>query len=359
MRGLTPVTTIYTDGACSGNPGPGGWAWAIPGGAWAAGHDPATTNQRMELQAALAALQAVSGPVEIVSDSTYVVHCFRDHWYEGWKKRGWKNSQRQPVANRDLWEPLVDEVLARGDVSFRWVKGHSGDPQNDLVDGLAVRAAQTQESASGTEPPDVSALSPDDVGRPARATAPGDRAPGPHRTNQQYRPDAHAVVVVGHQPPELGGYDENEVGARVRRKLLEILDAKRQQFGEIVVLSGLRLGAETLGAEAARLAKIPYVAVLPFPDPDARWPDAARRRYRELLGDAAHVVTLERKVPATVGDVAGALRRRDAWLARTAQEAVLVWDREDRRIAALHDLLVQQLGDDVWVIEPPRLPGRS
>jgi ribonuclease HI len=98
----------------------------------------------MELTAVLEALRdhAGEGPVEIVSDSTYVVNCFRDRWYEGWFRRGWKNSQRQPVANRDLWEPLLAIVLADGsEVTFSWVKGHSGDEMNELVDTLATDAA--------------------------------------------------------------------------------------------------------------------------------------------------------------------------------------------------------------------------
>ena len=74
-----------------------------------------------------------------MSDSTYVVNCFRDRWWEGWQRNGWRNSKRQPVANRDLWEPLVDLVNERGDVTFRWVKGHSGDPMNDLVDAAGGR----------------------------------------------------------------------------------------------------------------------------------------------------------------------------------------------------------------------------
>ncbi|HJR23947.1 MAG TPA: ribonuclease H [Acidimicrobiales bacterium] len=142
-------TTAYTDGACSGNPGPGGWAWAIPEGAYAAGAEPHTTNQRMELTAALEAVRSISGPLEIVSDSTYVVNCFRDRWWEGWLRRGWVNSAKKPVANRDLWEPLVTIVNERGDVSFRWVKGHGDDPMNDLVDRLAVEAALTQRAQTG------------------------------------------------------------------------------------------------------------------------------------------------------------------------------------------------------------------
>ncbi len=136
---------VFTDGACSGNPGPGGWAWAVaptgtPSGSGGAAR---TTNQRMEVQAVLEALRALprDRAVVVTSDSTYVVHCFRDRWWEGWIKRGWKNAAKQPVANRDLWEPLIDLVLERGNVSFRWVKGHSGDPMNDLVDRLAVAAS--------------------------------------------------------------------------------------------------------------------------------------------------------------------------------------------------------------------------
>jgi ribonuclease HI len=133
---------VWTDGACSGNPGPGGWAWATQDGRQASGGAAATTNQRMEIQAALEAVKALDGPLTVVSDSTYVVNCFRDTWWKGWLARGWVNSAKKPVANRDLWEPLIILVRDRGDVSFRWVKGHSGDPMNDLVDQLAVEAGR-------------------------------------------------------------------------------------------------------------------------------------------------------------------------------------------------------------------------
>jgi ribonuclease HI len=138
------VTVVYTDGACQGNPGPGGWAWAVSPAGERCGSGGArhSTNQRMEVQAVLEALRVIEGPVEIVSDSTYVVNCFRDYWWRGWLARGWKNSQKQPVANRDLWEPLIDLVRTRGDVTFTWVKGHSGNRMNDLVDALAVAAAK-------------------------------------------------------------------------------------------------------------------------------------------------------------------------------------------------------------------------
>ena len=144
-----PPTLVYTDGACLGNPGPGGWAWATLEGRFASGHAALTTNQRMEITAALEAVRANPGPLEVVSDSIYVVNCFRDRWWEGWIRRGWKNAARKPVANRDLWEPLVELVRGRGDVIFRWVKGHSNDVMNDAVDRLAVEAARTQRSRSG------------------------------------------------------------------------------------------------------------------------------------------------------------------------------------------------------------------
>jgi len=134
---------VYTDGACSGNPGPGGWGWAVApdGSPSGAGGDPRTTNQRMEITAVLEALRTLGGdgPVVVVSDSTYVVNCFRDRWYVRWEANGWRNAKKQPVANADLWRPLV-ELVRNGDVSFRWVKGHSGDRLNDLVDQLAVAA---------------------------------------------------------------------------------------------------------------------------------------------------------------------------------------------------------------------------
>lgn len=139
------VKTVYTDGACSGNPGPGGWAWASLDDEWASGAENPSTNQRMEVMAVLRALEAFEGPVTIVSDSTYVVNCFRDRWWDGWMKRGWLNAAKKPVANRDLWQPLIELYLSRREeISFKWVKGHSGDKMNDKVDQLAVEASLRQ-----------------------------------------------------------------------------------------------------------------------------------------------------------------------------------------------------------------------
>ncbi|MEI5675931.1 MULTISPECIES: ribonuclease H family protein [unclassified Nocardioides] len=144
---------VFTDGACAGNPGPGGWAWALDEAVWASGAEAPSTNQRMEVMAAYQAVRSLDGPLLVVSDSTYVVNCFRDAWWKGWRSRGWTNSARQPVANRDLWEPFVDLVEARGDVAFQWVKGHSGNRMNDLVDRLAVAAAKDGGSTGRSEAP--------------------------------------------------------------------------------------------------------------------------------------------------------------------------------------------------------------
>lgn len=172
------TTLVFTDGACRGNPGPGGWAWAVDDEHYGAGHDPHTTNQRMEIMAAWQAVRSLAGPVEVRSDSTYVVNCFNQQWWKGWLARGWRNSQRQAVANRDLWEPFIELVRGRDDVTFSWVKGHSGDPMNDLVDRLAVEAAAQQASSRGPgagPDPDVS----DD------ATTRSLESPPPVRTQQQ------------------------------------------------------------------------------------------------------------------------------------------------------------------------------
>jgi ribonuclease HI len=118
----------------------------VPDGPYASGADPATTNQRMEVTGALEALRFwVAQPtseINVVSDSTYVVNCFKNRWWQGWQRRNWRNSQNKPVANRDLWEPLIDLALAsEAHVTWRWVKGHSGDRWNDRVDELATLAA--------------------------------------------------------------------------------------------------------------------------------------------------------------------------------------------------------------------------
>ena len=138
------LVTIYSDGACSGNPGPGGWAAIVIDGEEErelSGAEAMTTNQRMEIRGALEGLRSLEGSrhVAVHSDSAYVVNCFRDRWFERWLQNGWKNSQKKPVENRDLWEALIAEVQ-RHRVSWHKVAGHSGHPLNDRADRLAVAA---------------------------------------------------------------------------------------------------------------------------------------------------------------------------------------------------------------------------
>jgi ribonuclease HI len=154
MESAENETVVYTDGSCLGNPGRGGWAWAVPDGPFASGAERSSTNQRMEVTAVLEALRALEGPLHVKSDSTYVVNCFRDRWWQGWIRRGWRNSAGKPVANRDLWEPVLELALeSERPVRFSWVKGHSGDEMNDRVDLLAVEAAAAQHGVSGEKFP--------------------------------------------------------------------------------------------------------------------------------------------------------------------------------------------------------------
>jgi ribonuclease HI len=190
------ATIVHTDGACVGNPGPGGWAWAVHGVGFASGAQPQTTNQPMELTAVLEAVHANPGELLVISDSTYVVNCFRQGWHETWRRNGWKNTKREPVANRDLWQPLVEAYPARdGRIGLEWVKGHSNDPLNDVVDRLATEAARTQTGRSGTWPPTG-------LGEPDR--------PGPEPTPNVRGQLAHIpgwrVIALGLRPPALGGY---------------------------------------------------------------------------------------------------------------------------------------------------------
>ena len=143
--------TIYTDGACSGNPGPGGWGAHLIYGTPPdtvtrdlQGAEPETTNNRMELTAAAEALEALREPcrVRLHSDSAYVINAFNDRWIDGWQRRGWKKADKSPVLNRDLWERLIAQS-ERHEVTWVKVKGHAGVPLNEHVDGLAVGAMRT------------------------------------------------------------------------------------------------------------------------------------------------------------------------------------------------------------------------
>lgn len=241
------ATVVFTDGACSGNPGPGGWGWVTKDGQEGSGGADQTTNQRMELQAVLEALQVLSGPVEVWSDSTYVVNCFKDRWYEGWLKRGWRNANKKPVANQDLWEPLIDLYLERStEIDFHWVKGHSGNEMNERADQLAVAAStakkeETAKAASKAEQNTYQAID---------ATWPVGRA----------------VWVVG----------TTTLDAEQRKALLTSvsgLDPSRD-----VLVSGLRKGTELEAAEAALSRQVPLAVVLPFEDPAGGWAVADHQR---------------------------------------------------------------------------------
>ncbi|MDF2900695.1 MAG: rnhA [Phenylobacterium sp.] len=139
---MTPQVVIYSDGACSGNPGPGGWGAVMISGEHVrdiCGGEPATTNNRMELMAAIQALEALKKPckVELHTDSTYVMKGISE-WIHGWKKRGWLTADKKPVKNDDLWRRL-DVARSKHDVTWKWVKGHSGHELNERADALARR----------------------------------------------------------------------------------------------------------------------------------------------------------------------------------------------------------------------------
>ena len=143
---------LYTDGACSGNPGAGGWgAILIFNGIERelSGGEAYTTNNRMELMAVIVGLEALTKPceVEIISDSKYVTDAFNQHWIEGWLKRGWKTSAKQEVKNIDLWQRLLRAKQAHK-VTFTWVKGHAGHPENERCDMLATAAADCPDKDS-------------------------------------------------------------------------------------------------------------------------------------------------------------------------------------------------------------------
>lgn len=156
---IKPKVKIYTDGACKGNPGPGGWAAVIIfegkeeqrlcGGA------ADTTNNRMELMAVINALNALKGPhiVELYSDSQYIVNAFTKNWLRSWKRNGWARSQG-PLANKDLWQTL-DKITQKHSIAWNWVKGHNGNTYNEICDTLATGQASKYEQGipSGEDEP--------------------------------------------------------------------------------------------------------------------------------------------------------------------------------------------------------------
>lgn len=137
---------VFTDGACQGNPGPGGWGAILRYNGVEkelSGGDPETTNNRMELMAVISALEALKEPCEVTlcSDSQYVCNAISKGWARSWKKNGWRRGNKEPALNPDLWELLLQQ-LDRHHVTVNWVKGHAGHPENERCDRLAVAAAE-------------------------------------------------------------------------------------------------------------------------------------------------------------------------------------------------------------------------
>lgn len=137
---------IFTDGACSGNPGPGGWGAILRYGEAErelAGGEAETTNNRMEMTAVIRALEQLKEPCHVVltSDSKYVLDALEKGWAAGWKKRGWTKSDRKPALNADLWEQMLALVAAHK-MEYRWIRGHAGHPENERCDAMAVEQAQ-------------------------------------------------------------------------------------------------------------------------------------------------------------------------------------------------------------------------
>lgn len=303
-------TDVYTDGACKGNPGPGGWAWVVPDGPFGNGGAEQTTNQRMELEAVLRAVESIEGSLCIHSDSTYVVNCFEDRWFDGWLARGWKNSQKKPVANRDLWEPLIGLYLARtaaGDeITFVWVKGHAGHEWNERADALAVEAAEAAKA-----------------GVAERAVAPAVVEPAPW-------PVERAIWVTGVRDLD----DDQRAGLA---RAIDGLDAGRD-----LLVTGLRRGAELEAAELARSRRIELAVVLPFADPAARWPQRDRDRFESIRSSASYEVVLE-------GDAAApgtAVAQRNEWVLPNVIGVIVVGDQAavDQAEAAGHSVVTVDAG---------------
>lgn len=142
---------IFTDGACSGNPGPGGWGAILQYGSHEkelSGGEAQTTNNRMELTAVIEALSILKEPceIELCSDSKYVIDSIEKGWVYGWKKNGWVKSNKEPALNVDLWERLLP-LLKSHQLTFKWIKGHAGHPENERCDRLAVSYYQQLQNA--------------------------------------------------------------------------------------------------------------------------------------------------------------------------------------------------------------------
>ena len=318
-------TIVYTDGACSREPRPGGWAWAVPDGAVrqrgrGPHHQPAHGDQ--------AALEALRTPrrARSRSSATRPTSSTASATGGAWagRPRGWKNSQKKPVANRDLWEPLIELVLERGRRHVPLGEGpqRRRDERPGRPAGRRGRRAPSR-AASGDRPPEE--LGPaadlaDRRGAPRGAGADGRRA----------RP-ATASSSSGHRPPELGGYDA-EPGRRAPCARRLARDPRGQGPAPRRPRGAHRPAARGRAARRPRRrssAGVPFVAVLPYPEPERPWPSESQARFRGWSPQARTVVA-RAEARRHQADVRRALARRDAWLTRDADEAVVVWDGDDR-----------------------------
>ena len=145
--------TLYTDGACSGNPGPGGWAGLLMYNGRervVTGAEKLTTNNRMELAAVVESIRVLKEPcvIAVHTDSAYIANAFNEGWIENWLRRGWMTAGKKPVKNQDLWQQLDDQA-SRHRIEWRWVKGHSGHPENERADALANRGMDDVRESTG------------------------------------------------------------------------------------------------------------------------------------------------------------------------------------------------------------------
>lgn len=146
---MPKTVTIFADGACSGNPGPGGWGAILRCESPSAekelsGAEKNTTNNRMELTAIIKALDCLKEPcsVTVVTDSQYVANAFKNKWIDNWLKNGWRTASKQPVKNKELWQEML-RVVSPHQIKWQWIKGHNGHPENERADALAVQARES------------------------------------------------------------------------------------------------------------------------------------------------------------------------------------------------------------------------
>ncbi|QXC61311.1 DUF1273 domain-containing protein [Aquihabitans sp. G128] len=216
---------------------------------------------------------------------------------------------------------------------------------NDLVDELAVVERDRFRQAVGPTP-----------GAPGGGGKISDLPIEEQRAEKRRRdgriPAGHLLLVLGLSPDALGGWEANPVADDVRRRLQEWIDAQAQLHPDLVVLTGLRPGAEVLAAEAAIRADVPYAVVLAFPGMEAKQAPATQARFRDLVGRASSVANFHKKVPTDRAGFAANLKQRERWLVDAADQAVLVWDEQDARLDATFSTLEKAFGDDLLVIRP-------